>query len=149
MLIKNRIGTMSQKLLFLIFFGGTIYSWFQYTPPHKIKTRNFRGIVHIWFLDNIKLSLKWALDQSSPTKLRFLCIMGFFNIFGKLRRIMGGSKFRNKPKILHQKFCFDIANQLLGGFHPNPNEPINPPSYLQPQKLICCQLATFGNKGII
>ena len=76
--------------------------------------------------------------------------MGFFDIFGNFRRIMGGSKFRNKPKILHQKFCFDIANQLLGGFHPNPNEPITPPQpYLQPQKLICCQLATFGNKGII
>ena len=56
--------------------------------------------------------------------------MVFFNIFGKLRRIMGGSKFRNKPKILHQKFCFDIANQLLGGFHPNPNEPINSPPLL-------------------
>ena len=58
--------------------------------------------------------------------------MGFFYIFGKLRRIMGGSKFLNKPKILHQKFCFDIANQLLGGFHPNPNEPIKPPTQTLP-----------------
>ena len=52
---------------------------------------------------------------------------GIFYIFGKLRRILGGSKFCNKPKKIHQKFCFDIANQLLGGFHPNPNELINPP----------------------
>ena len=48
--------------------------------PRKRKTRNVRGIVHIWFLISNKLYLKWALVQSSPKILIFLCMMGFFTV---------------------------------------------------------------------
>ena len=42
----------------------------------KNKMTNFRGIVPIQSLISVKLSLKWALDEVSTTKLMFPYIMG-------------------------------------------------------------------------
>ena len=49
------------------------FEWEIWNPPYKMKTSNFRGIVPIQFLISIKLSLKWALDESSLTRFTFLC----------------------------------------------------------------------------
>ena len=52
--------------------------------------------------------------------------MGFFIFSGNFAEFWGVVNFAINQKKIHQKFCFDIANQLLGGYYPNPNEPINP-----------------------
>ena len=77
MLIKNWIGTMLLKLLVYVLKGRVRWTaGFILTPPYKAETINFRGIVSIQYLISIKLSLKWALDETFPTILTSLCIMG-------------------------------------------------------------------------
>ena len=58
-------------------------------PPYKAETNNSSGKVPIQFLISIKSSLKWALGESSLTKLMFLCIMGFL-VFYLLQEGVGG-----------------------------------------------------------
>ena len=85
-------------------------------PPHKQETSNFRGIVHIQYIISVKLSLKWALDKSSPIKLTFLCNgnfrfcltktlnLDFFALWSKMVEIQKRSLYllynstRNPPK---------------------------------------------------
>ena len=69
--------------MFFFYKGGVIicrgrrYDFF--APLLKQKTSNFRetihfrGIVPIQFLIKLRLSLKWALGESSQTKFTFLC----------------------------------------------------------------------------
>ena len=83
MLIKNWIGTMPLKCIVFLLQGGVIicrgrrYDFF--APLLKQKTSNFRETIHfrdivpIQFLIKLRLSLKWALGESSQTKFTFLC----------------------------------------------------------------------------
>ena len=88
--------------------------------PRKRKTRNVRGIVHIWFLISNKSYLKWALVQSSPTKLIFLCMMGFFTVLENFVDFWGrGVNITIQIKCLPH--IFYAVNQLFGGFCPIPN----------------------------
>ena len=54
-----------------------------------METTNVRGIVTIHFLIIIKASIKWVLDESSLTKLVFLCILGIF----RDKKLVYASKF--------------------------------------------------------
>ena len=68
------------------------------TPSAKQETGNFRGIVYFLFLISIKLSLKWALVETSMTKLIFLCLIAW-------------SKSRRSTKNFWQKkFLSDLQN---------------------------------------
>ena len=54
------------------------FEWDNWTPPHKMRTSNFRGTVPIQFLISTTSSIKRALDERYPTKLTFLLIMSIF-----------------------------------------------------------------------
>ena len=81
MLIQNWMGTRFLRLVVYVLKGGGGVRWtagFILPPPYKAETINFRGIVPIQFLISIKLSIKWALDECTRTKLMFLHIMDNF-----------------------------------------------------------------------
>ena len=87
-----------------------------------------REIVPIQFLINITLSIKWALDEFSPTKLMFLCIMDFFTFSRNFAELAGGwVNFAGQLKMLHLKFYFDVVNHLLSANLPTPTWPDYPP----------------------
>ena len=47
------------------------------------------------------------MDESSPTKLMFLCIMGFFTFSGNFAELWGGGgKFRDTMKKFAPKVLF-------------------------------------------
>ena len=101
---------LCDKIDIFMYSRGVIIVWFNYTPPRKQETSNFRGIVPIQFLISIKLSLKWALDEVSTIKLTFPCILlynGIFPIFGHLWRLVAGwssdiFQFRFLQFVLHK-----------------------------------------------
>ena len=65
-LIKIWIETIALKFLVFILRRG-VYWKRPYIVPPAYKTEK-----------SIKISIKWALDECSPTKLTFLCIIWFF-----------------------------------------------------------------------
>ena len=68
---------MNEHMIFYIkLISNTIKRW------PKVKKGNFRGIVYFLFLISIKLSLKWALVETSTTKLMFLYLIAFFRFSG-------------------------------------------------------------------
>ena len=90
------------------------------TPPYKMKTSNFRGIVPIQFLINMILPIKWALDERYPTKLTFLCIMVIFTFSGNMANMSYTKKrlhdnyFLLKEHIyLHSKTYKIVRNIIL------------------------------------
>ena len=101
---------LCDKIDIFMYSRGVIIVWFNYTPPRKQETSNFRGIVPIQFLISIKLSLKWALDEVSTIKLMFPCALwynGIFLIFGHLWRLVAGRssdifQFRFLQSVLHK-----------------------------------------------
>ena len=119
-LIKIWIGTMPLKFLVSILRVGVIAKTVVYHTPLKKETSNFRGIVPIQFLINIKLSIKWALNESSPTKLTFLCIMGIFTFPRNFAEFREGVNFEIQSWFMHQNSCFDIVNHFWGGRVPIP-----------------------------
>ena len=69
--------------MFLVYRRGVIISTADYHPPlPKRETGNFRGIVYFLLLISIKLSLKWALVETSTTKLMFPYLIAFIRVSG-------------------------------------------------------------------
>ena len=95
MLIKNWIGTIPLKfLVFLLQGGGVIICRARryeiFAPPYNTETRHFRGIVPIQFLFNIKLSLRWALDERFWLNLHSFAMPVAILNFGPWRQICTG-----------------------------------------------------------
>ena len=66
------------------------------------------------------VSIKCALDECSPTKLMFLCIIGFFTFSQNFTELEEGVNFAIQQNFWHQRFCFDTVNHLLSANLPNP-----------------------------
>ena len=65
------MGTIPLKSLVSCLRAGGIIGTSTYHPfVLNWETSDFSGMVPIWFLIYIKWPLKWALDESSPIKLR-------------------------------------------------------------------------------
>ena len=77
-----------------------------------------------------RLALRADLFYLEGVRSTFLCIMGFFTFSRNLAELWGGVNFAIQRFFLHQKFWFDVVNQLLSGLGQIPKWPDYPPPLL-------------------
>ena len=116
--------------------GGLLIVQLIITPSPKQETVNFRGIVYFLFLISIKLSLKWALVETSMTKLIFLYLIAWGKSRGSTQNFWHNPAslvFVRFSKCWYQYFRMNIdykekiIKKLFGGLKGANSPKISPP----------------------